>query len=107
MELKPENQVTCSDVRSGAFKKWTMEYKADVTKIDMYRRPLFSRIPRTSPRKNNSSIKGTTSAAGITFKNPGQLIAPRIEKVGEASRIAPQQSRGIAEKIKPANKSRR
>src|SRR6266478_10115864 len=84
-----------------------MEYNVDVTKIDIYRRPVFKRTPRTSPRKNVSSIIGTTAEAAATFATPGQLIAPRTEKIGVASRIAPQQSRGMAERNNPASKSRR
>ncbi len=99
--------MTCSDVRSGAFKKWTMEYNADVTKIDIYLCLVFSRAPRTSPRKNISSIMGTVSEAATTLEKASQLIAPRREKIGDASKIAPQQSRGIAEKTKPVSKSRR
>ena len=45
MELKPENQVTCSDVRSGAFKKWTMEYSAEVTKIDQESKDFSGKLP--------------------------------------------------------------
>src|SRR5216684_2183896 len=84
-----------------------MEYRTDVTKIDIYLRPVLRRTPRTSPRKSVSSIIGTTAEAAATFATPGQLIAPRTEKIGVASRIAPQQSRGMAEKMNPANKSRR
>src|ERR1700682_365665 len=106
IDLKPEIQVTCADVRSGAFKKWTTEYKADVTKIDIYLRPVLRRMPRTSPRKNISSITGTAIEAAITFEKPGQLITPRREKIGDTSKIAPQQRRGVAERMKPANRSR-
>src|SRR5260370_9546319 len=84
-----------------------MEYNADVTKIDIYFCLVFSRAPRTSPRKNISSIMGTVSDAAITLEKAGQLIAPRREKIGDASKIAPQQSKGIPEKTKPASKSRR
>src|SRR5437773_1336436 len=84
-----------------------MEYSAEVIKIDIYLCLVFKSAQRTSPRKNVSSMIGTTAAAPIAFATPGQLIAPRREKIGVASRIAPQQRRGIAEKINPANKSRR
>src|SRR5437868_13709592 len=84
-----------------------MEYNADVTKIDIYLCLVFSRAPRTSPRKNISSITGTLSEAAITLEKAGQLIAPRREKIGDASKIAPQQSKGIGEKTKPASKPRR
>jgi len=47
------------------------------------------------------------SEAAITLEKAGQLIAPRREKIGDASKIVPQQSKGIAEKTKPASKSRR
>src|SRR2546430_2078431 len=83
-----------------------MEYSAEVTKIDIYLRPVFRRMPRTSPRKKVSSIIGTTAEAAATFATAGQLIAPRSEKIGDASKIAPQQSRGVAERMKPANTSR-
>src|SRR5438046_9933759 len=84
-----------------------MEYNADVAKIDIYLCLVFSRAPRTSPRKNISSIMGTVSEAAITLEKAGQLIAPRRENIGDASKIAPQQSKGIAEKAKHVSKSRR
>src|SRR5207244_11666787 len=83
-----------------------MEYSDDGTKIDMYRRPVFRRTPRMRPRKNASSIIGTATEAAATFVTPVQLIAARVENIGVARRTAPQQSRGMSDKINPADKSR-
>src|ERR1700732_4907203 len=50
MELKPEVQVTIADVCCGAFKKCTIEEKADVTKIDTYLPLLRHKIHRRNTR---------------------------------------------------------
>src|SRR5262249_26468215 len=83
-----------------------MEYSADVAKIDMRLRPLFKSAPRTSPRKNASSISGTTAAAATPLATPGQLIPPRRDKIGVASRIEPQHTSRIGDKAKPEVKYR-
>ena len=106
IELNPENQVTSGEVCSGAFKKWTTEYRNDVMKIDINWRPVFKSAPRTRPRKNASSMIGTKSAAAAIFAMAGQLITPRMEKSGVAIRIAAQQNSGTAESKNPAAKSR-
>src|SRR6266581_1000434 len=106
MELNPELQVTIVDVRIGAFKKWTIENNADVTKIDMYLRLLLNKMPSAHPRKKVSSIAGTTTEAPTIFASATQVIVRRSEYMWSASNSAPQQNRGIAAKKNPTNRSR-
>src|ERR1700732_935025 len=54
IELKPEVHVTIVDVWSGALRKWTIEYTAEVRRIDMYLWPVLNNTPRINPRKNVS-----------------------------------------------------
>ena len=74
-----------SDVRSGAFKKWTTAKIAETAKIAMYFRPVLSKTPKTIPRKKVSSMNGTAIDARSTdvldiigivpFEFDGVLIA--------------------------------
>ena len=59
----PDGHVTISDVRSGAFKKWTAAKIAETAKIAMYLRPVLSKTPKTIPRKKTSSMNGTAIEA--------------------------------------------
>src|SRR6266545_6712687 len=47
IELKPDVQVTISDVRSGAFRKCTAAKITETAKIAMYFRPALSKRPKT------------------------------------------------------------
>jgi len=42
---------------------------AEVAKIDMYCRPVLNNTPKTTPRKNVSSIAGTAIEAATIFPN--------------------------------------
>ena len=106
MELNPELQVTIVDVRIGAFKKWTIENNADVTKIDMYLRLLLNKMPSVHPRKKGSSIAGTITEVPMIFASATQVIVRRSQYMCSASNSAPQQNKGIAAKKNPANRSR-
>src|SRR5437879_5336823 len=75
-----------------------MEYNAEVTKIDIYLCLVFSRAPRTSPRKNISSIMGTVSEAAITLEKAGQLIAPAGEKLATRARSRRSKARELPKK---------
>lgn len=72
IELKPDVHVTISDVRSGAFKKWTTAKIAETTKIAAYFRLVLSRMPKTIPRKKASSMKGTVIDAASILPKRGQ-----------------------------------
>src|SRR5882757_10681914 len=72
IELNPEVHVTISDVRSGAFKKWTAAKIAETAKIGMYFRPVLSKTPKTIPRKKASSMNGTAIDARSILPNRDQ-----------------------------------
>src|SRR5262249_35981444 len=79
IELKPEVHVTIADVRSEPFKKWTAAKSAETTNKAVYFRPILSNIPKTIPRKNASSIKGTMIEAPITLAKRDQAKTCRNE----------------------------
>src|SRR5262249_4226046 len=79
IELKPEVHVTISDVRSGAFRKWTTAKIAETKKIAMYFRPVLIKTPKTIPRKKVSSINGTVSDATSTLPKPDQATLCRTK----------------------------
>src|ERR1051326_2297782 len=67
IESKPEVHVTTVDIRSGALKKWTAAKIAETTSTAICFRPVLIKTPKTMPRKNVSSMKGTTIAATTTL----------------------------------------
>src|SRR5207249_3867891 len=84
--------------------------KTPLLKIQPACKPIGSQSERVCNRASAriQPIRNKVlNPAATTLEKAGQLIAPRREKIGDASKIAPQQSKGIAEKTKPVSKSRR
>src|SRR5438094_7378613 len=81
------------------------EKMAEVTKIDMYWRPVLSKTPRIIPRKNVSSIKGTVIEAASILPNRTQAKVWRNEYTLSAMSKTPQHTRGINDRRTPAKRS--
>src|SRR5213078_856908 len=79
---------------------------AEVAKIDTYCRPVLNSTPKTTPRKNVSSITGTPIDAATVLPNAIHAKLWRTDKMGKPRKKQPQQSRGITEKRIPAKRSR-
>ena len=79
MDWKPEVHVTIAGSRSDPFKKCTAAKSADTASTDTSLRPVRSKMPRTIPRKNVSSMNGTLIAARTTLPRRGQTKTCRNE----------------------------
>ena len=79
IELKPDVHVTISEVRSGAFKKWTAAKIVETAKIAMYFRPVLSKTPKAIPRKKASSMNGTVIDATSILPKRGHAKLWRTE----------------------------
>src|SRR5437667_12899903 len=79
IEFKLEVHVTIADVRSGALKKWTAAKTAETTRMATYFRPVLSKMPKTTPRKNASSMNETAIEATSTLARRGQAKVYRNE----------------------------
>ena len=69
IDWKPELHVTISVGRFGPFKKCTAANRAETATMGTHFRPVLSKIPKMSPRKNVSSMSGTLTVEISSLPN--------------------------------------